>query len=206
METIEKYFPDLTPRQSEQFSALGPLYADWNAKINVISRKDIDHFYTRHVLHSLAIAKVRPFSEGATVIDIGTGGGFPGIPLAIMFPETKFVLTDSIGKKITVVREVSRAIGLDNVEAVNARAESIPGKFDYAVTRAVAEASALTGWVWNKLAPGKKGCPPGGLFCLKGGDLDEELARTGKTFEIFPIKDIFDDEFFETKKVVWLKK
>lgn len=206
MEVIEKYFPDITARQKEQFGALGELYADWNAKINVISRKDMEHFYVRHVLHSLAIARVCPFADGARVIDIGTGGGFPGIPLAIMFPDTGFTLTDSIGKKILVVKEVAKALDLTNVEPVNARVESIPGKFDYAVTRAVAETSTLAGWVWSKLTAGQKGGLGNGLLCLKGGDLTEELARAGKKYEIFDIADFFEDDFFDTKKVVWLPR
>lgn len=206
MEVIEKYFPDITARQKEQFGALGELYADWNAKINVISRKDMEHFYVRHVLHSLAIARVCPFADGARVIDIGTGGGFPGIPLAIMFPDTGFTLTDSIGKKIFVVKEVAKALDLTNVEPVNARVESIPGKFDYAVTRAVAETSTLAGWVWSKLTAGQKSGLGNGLLCLKGGDLTEELARVGKKYEIFDIADFFEDDFFDTKKVVWLPR
>lgn len=206
MEVIEKYFSTITERQREQFRALDGLYADWNAKINVISRKDMDHFYVRHVLHSLAIARVCPFADGATVIDIGTGGGFPGIPLAIMFPEARFVLTDSIGKKITVVKEVAKSLELANVEPLNARVENVPGRFDYAITRAVAETSSLVGWVWNKITPGQRGGLPNGLLCLKGGDLMDELGRVGKKYEIFSIADMFADSFFETKKVVWLPR
>lgn len=206
MDTIEKYFPDTTPQQREQLAELGGLYADWNNKINVISRKDMEHFYTRHVLHSLAIARICPFDNGAKVLDIGTGGGFPGIPLAIMFPNAEFTLTDSIGKKIMVVNEVAKALGLRNVIPLNARVESISGKFDYAVTRAVAETSTLIGWVWNKIAPGQKGSLANGILCLKGGDLTEELGRTGKKYEEFLIGKMFDDTFFETKKVIWLPR
>ncbi len=206
MDIIEQYFPDITGRQREQFAALGALYADWNAKINVISRKDMEHFHTRHVLHSLAIAKACPFGKGARIMDIGTGGGFPGIPLAIMFPDAQFVLTDSIGKKILVVAEVAKTLGLTNVQPLNVRAESVPGKFDYAVTRAVAETSALVSWVWDKLTPGKKGGLANGMLCLKGGDLTEELAAAGKRHEIFDISGLFEDDFFETKKVIWLPR
>lgn len=206
MDIIEKYFPGLDPIQRERFAALAGLYADWNAKINVISRKDMEHFYLRHVLHSLSIAKVCTFDDGARIVDIGTGGGFPGIPLAIMFPEARFTLTDSIGKKITVVREVAAALGLDNVAALNARVESIPERFDYAVTRAVAETATLTGWIWNKLTPGRKGSLANGMLCLKGGELAEELSRAGKRYEIFDLGSLFDEEFFETKKIVWLPR
>lgn len=166
----------------------------------------MEHFYTRHVLHSLAIARICPFDNGAKVLDIGTGGGFPGIPLAIMFPNAEFTLTDSIGKKIMVVNEVAKALGLRNVTPLNARVESISGKFDYAVTRAVAETSTLIGWVWNKIAPGQKGSLANGILCLKGGDLTEELGRTGKKYEEFLIGKMFDDTFFETKKVIWLPR
>lgn len=166
----------------------------------------MDHFYTRHVLHSLAIARVCPFRDGARVIDIGTGGGFPGIPLAIMFPGADFTLTDSIGKKIMVVSEVAKALGLRNVTLLNARVESVPGEFDYAVTRAVAETSTLIGWVWNKIATGQKGGMANGMLCLKGGDLTEELGRTGKKYEEFDIGKMFQDPFFETKKVIWLPR
>lgn len=206
MDVIEKYLPELDTLQRERFAALAGLYADWNAKINVISRKDMEHFYLRHVLHSLSIAKVCTFDNGARIVDIGTGGGFPGIPLAIMFPNARFTLTDSIGKKITVVREVAAALGLDNVVALNARVESIPGRFDYAVTRAVAETATLTGWVWDKLIPGRKGSLANGMLCLKGGELAEELSRAGKTYEIFDLGSFFDEEFFETKKIVWLPR
>ena len=206
MDIIDKYFPELDTQQRERFSRLSELYAEWNAKINVISRKDMDHFYERHVLHSLAIAKVSPFDAGASIIDIGTGGGFPGIPLAIMYPDAHFTLVDSIGKKITVVREVTTALGLNNVTTLNTRVENINDTFDYAVTRAVADTSTLIGWVWNKLTPGKKGVLANGMLCLKGGDLTDELSRSAKRNEVFDIHDIFTEAFFETKKVVWIPR
>ncbi len=190
---IERYFPDLTAEQRERFAALGALYAEWNAHINVISRKDMEHFMERHVLHSLAIAKVRGFGAGSRVLDVGTGGGFPGIPLAIMFSEAQFTLVDSIGKKISVVRGVSEALGLKNIETVNGRAENIPGRFDCMVTRAVAPMSTLQGWVGNK-------CDE--ILALKGGDLTDELAAAGGKYTLYNISAFFDGEFFETKKIV----
>jgi 16S rRNA (guanine527-N7)-methyltransferase len=193
MVTIERYFPSLTAEQRARFAALGELYADWNARINVISRKDMEHFMERHVLHSLSIAKVRAFGAGQRVLDVGTGGGFPGIPLAIMFPEARFTLVDSIGKKIAVVRGVSEALGLKNVEAVNGRAESVPGRFDCMVTRAVAPMGTLEGWVGGKCNE---------ILALKGGDLTAELAAAGGSYTLYNIADFFDGEFFETKKVV----
>lgn len=206
VEIIDKYFPDLTDLQRDRFAALGGLYADWNSRINVISRKDMENFYERHVLHSLSIAKVCTFDKGARILDIGTGGGFPGIPLAIMFPDVRFTLADSIGKKITVVRGVADALGLGNVEPLNARVESIPGKFDYAVTRAVAETSILMDWTWNKLTPGHKGTLKNGLLCLKGGELAEELGKAGRKADIFPISGFFSEEFFETKKIIHIPR
>lgn len=193
MERIERYFPDLTPLQREMFEALGPLYAEWNAQINVISRKDMEHFETRHVLHSLAAARVWKFEAGSRIMDIGTGGGFPGIPLAIMFPEVDFTLVDSIGKKITVVREVARALGLENVAAINGRVESVEGRFDLAVTRAVAQLGTLWDWVGEKTDT---------LIALKGGDLATEIAESKRPCTVYNIDDFFAEEFFETKKVV----
>lgn len=202
-EIIKKYFPDITLRQQERFEALAALYADWNAKINVISRKDMESLYERHVLHSLAIARVCRFAPGARIVDIGCGGGFPGVPLAIMFPEARFTAVDSIGKKITVVRGVSQALGLENIEAVNMRVEQLPARFDYAVSRAVAESAQLVKWVWNKLDRGECGSLPNGMLCLKGGDLAEELARTGRRWNVYDISSFFDEEFFTTKKVLY---
>ena len=173
--------------------ALEALYAEWNLRINVISRKDMEHFVERHVLHSLAIAKVRDFGASERVMDVGTGGGFPGIPLAIMFPETRFTLVDSIGKKISVVRGVSEALGLKNVEAVNGRAESVHGRFDCVVTRAVAPMATLLGWVSDKC---------GEILALKGGDLTDELAATGRDYTLYKVSDFFSGEFFETKRIV----
>ena len=206
MKTIEKYFPDLTERQRGQFAALYDLYADWNAKINVISRKDFSQFYLRHVLHSLAIARVCRFDEGARVMDVGCGGGFPSVPLAIMFPEAQFTAIDSIGKKINVVRAVSEAVGLENLRPLNMRAEQLDERFDYVVSRAVTEMPTFVGWVWGKIVRGQRGSLPNGILYLKGGDLTDELARTRLTWSEFSISDFFDEEFFETKKVVYTKK
>lgn len=203
METILRYFPDLSPKQITQFSALKALYVHWNEQINVISRKDLDNFYVRHVLHSLGIAKVYSFSPGMVVLDVGTGGGFPGIPLAIMFPETQFVLVDSIGKKIKVVNEVASAIGLGNINAFHKRAEEVQGTFDFVVSRAVTAMPVFVAWVEKKIKKGTDpyGFPYGVLY-LKGGDLTEEFkGLKGKTTE-FSLAQYFEDEFFETKKVI----
>ena len=207
MDIILKYFPNLTDRQRMQFAALYDLYTDWNSKINVISRKDIGNLYERHVLHSLGIAQVIRFRPGTRVMDLGTGGGFPGIPLAIFFPDTQFHLVDSIGKKVRVASEVASAIGLENVTVLQARAEQLPGRFDYVVSRAVTEMKTFVGWVWNKIDPGTTaGTLPAGILYLKGGDLAEELAATGKPYRLYEIGDWFDDPFFETKKVVYLPR
>lgn len=203
IELITKYFPNLSDRQQEQFAALYDLYAEWNAKINVVSRKDFDQLYLRHILHSLAIAKVCQFADGARVLDVGCGGGFPSVPLAIMFPNVRFVAADSIGKKITVVRGVCEGAGITNIDARNTRVEQIAEKFDYVVSRAVADMSPFVGWIWNKIERGKQGTLPNGILYLKGGDLDAELTATKLEWQQIPISDFFDEEFFETKKVVY---
>jgi len=203
MQEITTYFPDLTETQIEQFTALKGLYTDWNAKINVISRKDIEELYTRHVLHSLAIAKVQPFEPGASILDVGTGGGFPGIPLAILFPETNFYLVDVIAKKIKVVQEVANGLGLTNVRAEQKRAELIDEKFDFIVSRAVTNMPDFVKWVKDIIKKKQLHELKNGILYLKGGDLSEELADFPKATE-YNLADFFSDEFFETKKVVHL--
>lgn len=204
-EIISKYFT-LNEEQQRRFDALGALYEEWNAKINVVSRKDIDELYVRHVLHSLAIAKVCHFEAGAKVCDIGCGGGFPTIPLAILFPEVEFTAVDSIGKKITVVREVATALGLTNVTPVNARIEAVKGEFDYVVSRAVTDMKTLKGWALPKIRAGQRGSLPNGMLVLKGGDLAEEIAAARLRCDIHRISDIFEEEFFETKQVIYSKR
>ncbi|WP_047451850.1 16S rRNA (guanine(527)-N(7))-methyltransferase RsmG [Alistipes sp. ZOR0009] len=206
MEIVEKYFPNLTDEQKRQFGMLKDLYSEWNDKINVISRKDIDNLYVKHVLHSLAIAKVVTFKPGTKILDVGTGGGFPGIPLAILFPEVQFTLVDSIGKKITVVQNVAEALGLKNVKAMQARAENLPENYDFVVSRAVTDIKTFCSWVWKKIIPRGNHAIPNGILYLKGGDLTEELSTVPYSRDIFNIPDFFDDEFFETKKVVYLQK
>jgi len=207
VEIINKYFADFTPRQSEQFGQLGALYQEWNEKINVISRKDIDALYEKHVLHSLALAALCNFHDGAEVIDIGTGGGFPGIPLAIFFPKVRFLLADSIGKKIKVVQEVAMATGLNNVTAVHGRAESVGKNFDFAVSRAVAPLGDLWGWIKPSLRKGKMSDEfANGLLCLKGGDLTQEIKASGLRPHLFPIYDIFPEESFKEKFAVYVPR
>lgn len=200
---IKRYFPDITSHQEEQFACLGELYGEWNARINVVSRKDMEHLYTRHILHSLSIAKVCRFKAGAKVVDIGCGGGFPSVPLAIMFPDVEFVGVDSIGKKIKVVEGVAMGANIKNLRAVNSRAEQLGEKFDYVVSRAVTEMSKFMPWAWVLLRRGEAGTLRNGILYLKGGDLAEELALTRRKWDIYEIGSMFDDEFFETKRVVY---
>jgi 16S rRNA (guanine527-N7)-methyltransferase len=203
MEEILKHFPNLTETQIKQFEMLEALYQDWNAKINVISRKDIEALYVKHVLHSLAIAKIQKFEPGTYVLDVGTGGGFPGIPLAILFPETRFYLIDVILKKINVVKAVAEAIGLKNVKAEQLRAENAKGDYDFIVSRAVTNMPDFVSWIKDKIKKQNKHELKNGILYLKGGDLTDELAPFPKATQ-YNIADFFDDEFFETKKVVHL--
>ena len=204
VQIINKYFPNLSEEQKSQFQQLETLYKDWNEKINVISRKDIDEFYERHVLHSLGIAKIMEFADGTKVLDIGTGGGFPGIPLAILFPHVEFTLVDSIGKKITVVNAVAESLGLKNVKAYHERAEKIKDKFHFVVSRAVTQMPVFLRWLKGKFEKEQFNPKHNGVLYLKGGDLGEELA--GIKCEIYHLKDQFGEEFFDTKKVVYLSK
>lgn len=200
---LVKYFPDLDDNQIKQFEKISEVYKDWNQKINVVSRKDIDEIYIRHVLHSMGIAKIQAFLPGSKVLDVGTGGGFPGIPLAILFPETEFTLVDSIGKKIKVVEEVVEELGLQNVKAINDRVENISGEFDFIVSRAVAVMPSFVHWVKGKIAKRSLHERKNGILYLKGGDLSDELELY-RTVEVFELSDIFEEEFFDTKKVVYL--
>lgn len=202
---ILKYFPDLTLHQQQQFQQLLPLYRFWNEQINVISRKDIDLLYERHVLHSLGIAKVCQFLPGETVLDVGTGGGFPGIPLAILFPETHFHLVDSISKKIKVVKEVSQAADIINIQASHKRAEEIDEKFDFVVSRAVTQLNDFYPWVKNKFNKQSKNKLKNGILYLKGGDLQQEINESGLKVKEFSLVNYFHEEFFETKKVIYAK-
>lgn len=204
MELINKYFPNLTADQQDKFDRMKALYEHWNAQINVISRKDMDAFYTHHVLHSLAIAKVIRFTAGTTILDVGTGGGFPGIPLAIMFPECRFHLVDSIGKKIKVVNEVATALGLKNVVAEQKRVEELDYTYDFVVSRAVAPWEEIHRWTAKLIHEDGKNALPNGWLLLKGGDLKEELKSAKKWKVDHEIKKMFDDEFFETKKVIYI--
>jgi len=200
-----KYFPEITPAQQAHFAQLQDLYTLWNSQINVISRKDIDLLYERHVLHSLGIAKVMAFLPGESVLDVGTGGGFPGIPLAILFPDTNFHLVDSIGKKIKVVTEVAAALGLKNVKATHARAEEIKQQFDFVVSRAVTQLKDFYPWVKGKFSKKSNNKLPNGILYLKGGDLTQEIADAGLAVQQYHLKDYFEEEFFETKQVIYVK-
>ncbi len=202
-EIVFKYFTKLTEVQKQQFLQLDALYQDWNQKINVVSRKDIDELYIRHVLHSLGIAKIQKFNEGAQILDVGTGGGFPGIPLAILFPETKFTLVDAIGKKIKVVQEVIDGLGLANVTAHHSRVEDLPGQFDFIVSRAVAAMSTFVHWTKGKIKKDSAHERKNGILYLKGGDLTEELKEY-RNAQIFDLPEYFEEDFFQTKKVVYL--
>ncbi|HTN39428.1 MAG TPA: 16S rRNA (guanine(527)-N(7))-methyltransferase RsmG [Arachidicoccus sp.] len=203
---LQQYFTEFTPQQLQQFEALGTLYPEWNEKINVISRKDIDSLYTRHILHSLSIAALIEFQPGTQIIDIGCGGGFPGIPLAIFFPEVKFHLVDSINKKLTVVREISQAIGLSNVTVEHTRAEGIKGRqFDFAVSRSVSALKNL--WFWSRplLKKGSSQTLANGLICFKGGDLAAEISESGLRPQIYSIEDIFEEDLFKDKYLLHVK-
>ena len=204
MELILKYFPDLTEEQKRQFAALYDLYTDWNSKINVISRKDIENLYEHHVLHSLGIAKVIRFKPGTKVMDLGTGGGFPGIPLAILFPEVQFHLVDSIGKKVRVATEIAGSIGLKNVTTRHARAEEEKQLFDFVVSRAVMPLTDLLKIIRKNISPKQQNALPNGLICLKGGELERETMPVKNKTTMWNLKEFFGEEFFETKKVVYL--
>ena len=202
---ILSYFPELSSKQIEQFSKLQELYVHWNEQINVISRKDTENFYERHVLHSLGIAKVIQFKKDTKIMDVGTGGGFPGIPLAILFPDCDFLLVDSIGKKIKVVNEVAHELGLKNVTGIHERAEKVAGTFDFVVSRAVTQMPEFITWVKNKVSKTSKNSLPNGILYLKGGDLSEEMKTVKQWSKEYKLKDFFEGEFFETKKVVYVK-
>jgi 16S rRNA (guanine527-N7)-methyltransferase len=205
MDLILKYFHSLTADQTEKFVQLEALYQEWNSRINVISRKDMEHFYERHVLHSMGIAKVMSFNPGAYVMDVGTGGGFPGIPLAILFPETEFLLVDSIGKKIKVVQEVADATGIRNVKAIQSRAEDIKQKFDFVVSRAVTTLPDFIKWIGKNIKKDSTHELQNGILYLKGGDLNEEIAPVKTKCSIFELSSYFEETFFETKKVVHVR-
>jgi len=204
LETILKYFKDLTPDQIDKLSKLEELYLDWNSKINVISRKDISELYIRHVLHSLAIAKFIRFKSGTKIVDVGCGGGFPGIPLAILFPEVQFTLVDSIGKKITVVNEVASALELNNVKGINERAEKLNDRFDFVISRAVTAFPDFVSFTRKLISDKQKNALPNGIIYLKGGDFADEIKPFQKIAEVFNISDYFDESFFETKKIIYL--
>jgi 16S rRNA (guanine527-N7)-methyltransferase len=201
---IYQYFPGLSDHQKQQFAQLYSIYKEWNDKINVISRKDVDNLYINHVLHSLGIAKIISFKPGATILDVGTGGGFPGIPLAILFPAAQFHLVDSIGKKITVVKNVADGLGLKNVRAEQIRAEQVKEQYDFIVSRAVTRLKEFYGWINQKIKPKSMHEMDNGILYLKGGDLDEELAELKRLHQVFDLSLYFKEEFFETKKVVFV--
>lgn len=201
---IVKYFPSITQDQIQRFESLDALYHDWNSKINVISRKDIDNLYEHHVLHSLAIAKIINFRPGTTIVDIGTGGGFPGIPLAIMFPQCSFTLVDSVGKKIKVASEIATALSLENVSFVNDRMEAVKQSFDFAVSRAAMSLDLLVKVCRKNIAKGGQNALPNGLICLKGGELEEEMKPFKRTASLYNLSEFFSEEYFSTKKGLYL--
>jgi 16S rRNA (guanine(527)-N(7))-methyltransferase GidB len=204
MNLIKNYFPDINAKQEEQFAALGELYTEWNSKINLISRKDIENLYEKHILHSLGIAKVISFKDHTQIMDVGTGGGFPGIPLAILFPNVNFLLLDSIGKKVKVAEDVAKQIGLTNVECVHKRAEDEKRKFDFIVSRAVMPLQDLAKIVKKNIASEQHNGLPNGILCLKGGDLQEEIKFAGNKVITYELSEYFGGEFFDTKKVIYL--
>lgn len=204
MELIQKYFPELTAGQLDKFGQMGELYEYWNARVNVISRQDIETLYERHILHSLGIAKVQEFRAGTSILDVGTGGGFPGVPLAIMFPEARFHLVDSIGKKIRVVQEIVDALKLDNVRAEQVRAEKLDDSYEFVVSRAVTRMAPFVGWVKKNISRNSFHDRRNGILYLKGGDLAEELSEIREKTQIYALSDYFEEEFFETKKVVYV--
>ena len=206
MDRIIKYFPELTSLQQKQLSELDPLYREWNSRINVISRKDIDNIFLHHVLHSLAIAKVISFAKNTRILDVGTGGGFPGIPLAILFPLCNFTLVDSIGKKVTVANEVATSLGLTNVKTIKARAEELEGEFDFVVTRAVAPLPTIHNWVRKLILPGGLNQLPNGIIALKGGDLKEELDPFRNIFQKWEIENLFKEEYFREKSILFIPR
>ncbi len=205
MQHIKSYFPNLSPQQESQFAALGNLYTDWNAKINVISRKDIDNLYLHHILHSLGIAKAINFTADTTILDVGTGGGFPGIPLAILFPECKFHLIDRIGKKIKVAQSVAEAINLENVSFQHGSVEELKTEYDFVVSRAVMPLPDLLRLIRKNIKKEQQNALPNGLLCLKGGELQQEIAPVKKTSIVFNLSDFFKEEYFKTKKVVYVQ-
>jgi len=206
MDLILKYFPDLSDHQKTHFQTLIKLYPGWNARINMISRKDIQHLEERHILHSLSIAKLIQFNPGAEVLDLGTGGGFPGIPLAIIYPHTKFTLVDSIAKKIALVNEICRTLALDNVVAIRSRVEDMNTQCDFVVSRAVASLQKINPWINGKIREGQSGTLPNGLLYLKGGDITKELKPFGNRASLFPVSSWFSEDFFSSKMIVYIKK
>lgn len=206
MECIIKYFPELSVAQREMFSQLDPLYREWNSKINVISRKDIDSIYLHHILHSLAISKIISFTKNTRILDLGTGGGFPGIPLAILFPKCSFTLVDSIGKKTTVAAEIAQAIGLTNVKTIKSRAEELDGEYDFVVSRAVAPLPTINNWVRKLIKPGGMNQLPNGIIVLKGGDLKEELTPFRRDLKKWEIENFFEEEYFKEKSIVYIPR